>query len=212
MDALQSGQDLVRSQEVEFEALFELAARRGRWRGVQIEAGLAIEPGFRKAHGHDEDPRLASQAHVVGQRLAPGPDGLQGRGRRAHVQLQVPPAAVFLVIERLGERLLAEGPGQFVGDGLGHVAMQHQVGVDRGARLGRQAEAAIGDVVALDQQLLFDVAREARADGEHRVRGSEAEGGRQHRAGHRPQAGHLSGQPSGPARVLGCGAPEGVSG
>ncbi len=170
VDVFQAVQDLVVVQKVEFEAAFVVVARPGRQHAVQVELGAVVVPGLGEAQRHDEHPGLGGQRHVTDDRRAPGLDHLQRGGGHQRVQVGVEPlvlaqADVTPVREGLA---VFESPLQLIDDRPDHIPVEQRVGVGLETGLGRRLEPRGGDVVALLDQLLFDVAGETGADREDR--------------------------------------------
>ncbi len=189
-DVFQRVQDLFVVQQVELVALrYRLAPADGQ-HAVQVEAGLGVVPGLGQAQGHDEHPRLPRQGHVAGDRPPPLPDLLERRKLDRGMQVRIEPLArLQLKIGRLGKRLRrVERPPQLVQDREHHISIQQGVGICLEAEFLGGREAAGGDVVALDRELLFDVAGEAGADGEDQFLLVDPEGGREARLSHGHQA------------------------
>ncbi len=100
------------------------------------------------------------------------------------MDVRIEPAVVAKVDEVAHlELLVAEAPVQLIGDGRDHIAVQQGVGICLEAIVDRHLEVGGGDAVALGDQLLFDVAGEAGADGEDQLRAIDVEAGPEPRLG-----------------------------
>ncbi len=203
VDLLEPIQDLAVVEQMELEPVRKSLARLGRRHGVQIEVGGGVVPGLGKAQRHDHDPRLLGQGHISADRLAPLEDRFRRRRRHQRVQVRIEPAVLAHPDEVAHlELLFAEAPPQLVGDGGDHIAVHQGVGIGLEAGVERDIEFRGGDLVALGDQLFFDVAREAGADGEDQFRPVDMEARPEFRLGQGHQPFGLSlGRPR-PAGIL----------
>ncbi len=195
MDSLQRGGDVLVVEHVKAEAVGGLAQHGVGRGGVQIEAGLVVEPGLREAERQDHDPALRQLAEGVLHQRPAGDHPLQRRRVGVVDQLRVVPEPLAHPEEQLlgRRRRLAGGPVELVLHrldrelrddvvlGLGDPLLRRQHD-----RLHRQVEAKAG-------QPVLHLPRKARADGHDPVGLGEAEGGGEARLGHLAQP--VGGQP-----------------